>query len=155
MSKTSFKNNHRDNLGYHLMQLSRRWRRHDEKIMAIHGYKDVSWVPLIHLYQAPPMMQKDLAALCGLDTSSLVRLLTPLKKQGLLNRLPNPNDRRAWLLELTPEGEKHAQHITEILYQSEQSILDDIPSEIVQRFLNVCKDIDNNLQNLQNTKNND
>jgi MarR family transcriptional regulator for hemolysin len=134
--------------GYHLIQLSRRWRRLDEKVMASHGYTDVTWVPLLHLYNAPPMMQKDLAILCGLDTSSLVRLLDPLTKQGLLNRIPNPDDRRAWLLELTPEGHKQALQITEILYQSEQAILNDIPQEVIDGFLNAAKQIDTNLKEL-------
>ena len=152
MSKIPSKKVHRAAFGYHLIQLSRRWRRLDEKTMANHGYTDVSWVPLVHLYNAPPMMQKELAALCGLDTSSLVRLLTPLTEQGLLNRLPNPNDRRAWLLELTPEGKKQAQHITEILHESEQAILNDIPQDIIQSFLNASEHIDNTIQRLYDKK---
>lgn len=152
MSNTPIQKNRRAGFGYHLMQLSRRWRRLDEKVMANHGYTDVSWVPLVHLYKAPPMMQKDLAVFCGLDTSSLVRLLTPLTEQGLLNRLPNPDDRRAWLLELTPEGEKQAQHITEILYQSEQARLDDIPQDFIQNFLNTSEHIRNTIQRLHDKK---
>lgn len=152
MSNEPIKNNHRAGFGYHLIQLSRRWRRLDEKVMASHGYTDVTWVPLVHLYNAPPMMQKDLAALCGLDTSSLVRLLDPLTKQGLLNRLPNPDDRRAWLLELTPEGHKQAQQITEFLYQSEQAILNEIPQETIDGFLKTSERIDVNLKNLLNSQ---
>ena len=148
MSNEPVKQSHRTSFGYHLIQLSRRWRRLDEKIMTSHGYTDVTWVPLVHLYKAAPMMQKDLAILCGLDTSSLVRLLDPLTKQGLLNRIPNPDDRRAWLLELTPEGHKQALHITKILYQSEQAILNDIPQEVIDDLLNVAERIDANLKNL-------
>lgn len=143
---------HHNGFGHHLTQLSRRWRRLNEKIMASHGCTDVSWVPLVHLYNARPMMQKDLAALCGLDTSSLVRLLTPLTEQGLLSRISNPNDGRAWLLKLTPEGESRARQITEILKQSEQAILDTIPQETIQSFINISKQIDSTIQHLHNEK---
>src|SRR5690554_3748519 len=135
----------RAGFGYHLLQLARQWRRFDEKAMQQHGYTDVSWVPLLHLYGAEPMMQKELAARCGLDTSSLVRLLTPLTEQGLLDRRQNPADGRAWLLQLTEQGQAEAARIAEIVYQAESAMLQDIPAELIDAFIQAAGLIEDNI----------
>ena len=150
MSINTNSKDHRASFSYQLMQLSRSWRRLDEKIMAEHGYHDVSWVPLIHLHGAAPMMQKELAARCGLDTSSLVRLLTPLTEQGLVKRTPNPDDGRAWLLKLTKKGNQRAEHINGILRQSEEAMLNAIPKELIEAFLQITQLINNNINQINN-----
>lgn len=139
----------RAGFGYQLLQLARRWRRFDEKVMAHHGYTDVSWVPLLHLYGAKPMMQKELAARCGLDTSSLVRLLTPLARQGLLARMPNPDDGRAWLLELTEEGQARAGQIAGIISRAEAAMLREVPAEQLEAFMQAARHIEDNIDALQ------
>ena len=136
----------RSGFGYHLLQLARHWRRFDEKAMALHGYTDVSWVPLLHLYGAKPMMQKELAARCGLDTSSLVRLLTPLAEQGLLARHPNPNDGRAWLLELTEQGREQAARVAKDIHEAETAMLRDVSPELTQAFIQAAHRIEDNIQ---------
>ena len=73
----------------------------------------------------------------------------PLAEQGLLKRLPNPDDRRAWLLELTPEGAKQVQHITKVLEQSEKAIPNDIPHEFIEHFLKAAEHINYTIQRLQ------
>lgn len=135
----------RAGVGYRLLQLARQWRRIDEKAMVRLGYNDVSWVPLVHLYGAAPMMQKELAARCGLDTSSLVRLLTPLTEQGLLDRLPNPDDGRAWLLKLTESGQEQARKITDVITRTEAAMLRDIPSERVDALMQTTRRIEENM----------
>ncbi|NLO79249.1 MAG: MarR family transcriptional regulator [Xanthomonadaceae bacterium] len=48
------------------------------------------------------------AALCELldyDRGAMTRLLDRLEAKGLLQRRPNPHDRRAVVLELTPKGQ--------------------------------------------------
>jgi DNA-binding MarR family transcriptional regulator len=48
--------------------------------------------------------QRDLAASCGLDPSALVGLLNALEARGWLRRRPDPRDRRAHRIALTPAG---------------------------------------------------
>lgn len=146
---SQFPDDLRAGFGYHLLQLARRWRRFDEKVMARHGYTDVSWVPLLHLHDAKPMMQKELAARCGLDTSSLVRLLNLLAEQGLLARRQNPDDGRAWLLELTEQGQAQAGRVAQILGEAETAKLQGVPAEQIQAFLKATQHIEENLHSLQ------
>ena len=42
--------------------------------------------------------------LLGYDSGAMTRLLDRIEKKGLIRRVPNPDDRRSFLLELTPES---------------------------------------------------
>lgn len=44
------------------------------------------------------------AALLAMDQTTLTAALKPLERRGWISVLPNPKDRRARLLKLTPEG---------------------------------------------------
>lgn len=138
-----------DGFGYHLLQLARRWRRFDEQEMTRHGYTDVSWVPLLHLYGAGAIKQKELALRCGVDTSSLVRLLTPLGAKGLLSRRHHPDDRRAWLLELTPQGQQEAERIAGIVARAETAMLEGLADELVNALKQSAAVINRNLERLE------
>ncbi|MYV98873.1 MarR family transcriptional regulator [Streptomyces sp. SID3343] len=51
-----------------------------------------------------PMGVKALAQAMSIDSSTVTRQVTPLVEQGLVDRIPNPDDGRAVLLELSTEG---------------------------------------------------
>lgn len=51
-----------------------------------------------------PLGVKGLAEAMGVDSSTVTRQLAPLVDGGLVERVPNPDDGRAVLLELTPLG---------------------------------------------------
>lgn len=135
--------------GFHLLQLARRWRRFDEQVMARNGYTDVSWVPLLHLYGHGPVMQKELAMRCGVDTSSLVRLLNPLTEKGLIDRRQHPEDRRAWLLELTETGNQEAARIAGVVGQAESEMALGLPKHLNDAFIKAAKLINANLDDLE------
>jgi DNA-binding MarR family transcriptional regulator len=42
--------------------------------------------------------------LLGYDSGAMTRLLDRIENKGLIRRVPNPEDRRSFLLELTPES---------------------------------------------------
>ncbi|HEV8559715.1 MAG TPA: MarR family transcriptional regulator [Actinophytocola sp.] len=57
------------------------------------------------LYAAPAASRpNELAAEVGTDTAGMTRLLDRLESKGLLTRGPHPKDRRAVVVELTPDG---------------------------------------------------
>jgi DNA-binding MarR family transcriptional regulator len=53
---------------------------------------------------AGPLRMTRLAALAGLDHSTVSRHVTNLIDDGYVSRQPDPTDRRAWRLELTGTG---------------------------------------------------
>ena len=61
-----------------------------------------------------PMTQTQLAAALVLGKAATGSLVDQLEKRGLVRRVPNPDDRRVWLVENTDEGAEMAARIVEI-----------------------------------------
>lgn len=59
---------------------------------------------LFMLSRSDPIRARDLAHLCGLDTSTVSRHLRQLEDDGLIERRPDPEDGRAHLISPSPEG---------------------------------------------------
>ena len=53
-----------------------------------------------------PMRVTELAGCSNLDTSTVSRHVTQLDRAGLIERTPDPDDRRAHRLQLTPAGQE-------------------------------------------------
>lgn len=117
----------RSRFGIRFSLLARRWRRALDARLAEAGLSDATWVPLIHLQTTGGgVTQKELAALVGIDGSSLVRLLDILSRQELVERRVDENDNRARLIFLTPKGEQRVAEIRRELAKGEEDMLADI-----------------------------
>jgi len=69
-----------------------------------HGLSHGSYKYLYGLYLADHQSQQSLADLASDDKAAATRALSRLEKQGLITRTNDPNDRRASLVSLTPQG---------------------------------------------------
>jgi DNA-binding MarR family transcriptional regulator len=54
-------------------------------------------------------MLSEIGQLIGVDSSAVTGLADRLEKGGYVTRQPNPGDRRAWHLHITPQGRDEAQ----------------------------------------------
>lgn len=61
---------------------------------------------LVRIDQSSPMRSSDLAAYLRVGRATISRQLKVLEELGLISRRPDPEDGRAHLLALTPEGRK-------------------------------------------------
>jgi DNA-binding MarR family transcriptional regulator len=59
------------------------------------------WVILSRLERQPGLSQIEIAALVELEPISVARLVDKLQDNGLVERRPDPKDRRVWRLHLT------------------------------------------------------
>ncbi len=59
---------------------------------------------LLEVWRGKEISLVDLAAILGLDTSTLSRTVNSLVNLGLVSRIPNPKDRRYILISLTEQG---------------------------------------------------
>ena len=55
----------------------------------------------------PPMTMKELSNAIGMDPTTLNRTLKPLEVQAFVSTTPDPRDRRARCISLTPSGRAH------------------------------------------------
>lgn len=58
------------------------------------------------LYANGPLNQRQIAAQMGQHHSNMTVLIDSLEEQGLARRVKSKNDRRFYLVELTPDGKK-------------------------------------------------
>lgn len=86
--------------------------------------------------------QRELGAALGIDKSTLVRIVDDLERRNLLKRQRTPNDRRAYEIVITEEGEQRLQEadvlfrgamleLLEVLDAPEQRRLHDLLARFV------------------------
>jgi MarR family transcriptional regulator for hemolysin len=117
----------RARFGIRFSLLARRWRRALDARLAAEGLSEATWAPLVHLKEVGGgITQKDLAALLGVDGSSLVRVIDILVREGFVERRVDENDGRARQIFLTEAGEKRVGEIRSVLTSSEEILLRDV-----------------------------
>jgi MarR family transcriptional regulator for hemolysin len=83
---------------YDLAQLVR--RRADQRAR-VHGMTRAQWAVLARLEREPGITQSQLANLTDVEPITIGRLVDRLEANGLIERTPDPDDRRIWRLSLT------------------------------------------------------
>ena len=70
-----------------------------------------------------PSSQAALGRAAGIDRSDVVAALNELAAEGLIDRSPDPSDRRRNIITLTPDGTRHLQHLDEVLARIQDDLL--------------------------------
>ena len=68
------------------------------------GLSPRAWGVLSTLTESGPMTQIELATTMAIDRTAMVYLLDELEDQALVERVRSPQDRRAFVIHLTPSG---------------------------------------------------
>lgn len=76
-----------------------------------------------------PQAQAEVARRLMVTAPVVTRLATALAEAGLIQRNPDPNDRRAVLLELTPTGRRRARAMRRDLLEAARELLEPIPED--------------------------
>jgi MarR family transcriptional regulator for hemolysin len=107
------------------------------------GISRAQWVVLIRLDRSEGLKQSELAEILDLQPISLTRLLDRLAQNGLIERRPDPNDRRANRLYLTPAARPLLKQLSALGEDMMTNVLEGVsPSaqETLLRDLSVMKD---------------
>jgi DNA-binding MarR family transcriptional regulator len=80
----------------------------DAELRAEHGISLLTLDALVQLSRAPgrAMYMKDLAAALVYSASGITRIVDNLERSGHVTRNPDPTNRRATLVKLTPQGRR-------------------------------------------------
>lgn len=84
---------------------------------------------LYELQKRPNISLNELADLLSIDTSTLSRQIQQLVETELVNRLPDPKDRRYVVLSLTAKGEEQQKEIAAYMERYMYQIFSQIPEE--------------------------
>lgn len=89
-------------LGMEMYETSRTMRRHFDRRVRDMGFTQAQWRALLRLDANPGISQAGLADLLEMQPISLTHILDRMASAGLVERQPDPDDRRAVKLFLTP-----------------------------------------------------
>lgn len=88
-----------------LNDVGRMLRTEADRRARAHGMTRAQWVMLIRLDRQPGLSQKELAELLEVEPITVARLADRLEARNLLERRPDPEDRRIWRLHLLPAAQ--------------------------------------------------
>ena len=92
---------HRD-LMFLLHDVARLLRVEADKRARQHGMTRAQWAILIWLERQPGISQKELSEILEVEPITVARLIDRLEARGMVERRPDPRDRRIWRLHLLP-----------------------------------------------------
>lgn len=93
-----------DHTGYWLRRLSNLVHQTFERALAEHDVTVAQWNALVAIHHGDATTPFDLARFIDIDTGAVTRLVDRLVEKRLLERVPDPKDRRSVQLELTDRG---------------------------------------------------
>ena len=82
------------------------WNAVDARLKGDLGLPLSHFEPMSVVDRLPRCRVYDIATELGITTGGTSKLVDRIEASGYCRRLPNPDDRRSSLLELTPEGER-------------------------------------------------
>lgn len=130
-------NKHEFNLSGHIWGINR-----SHKIYLKHFADEVGitlgqYPYLVTLSYDEDLNQDDIAKLFQIDKCGVSRALKKLEEQGLVERTPDPDNRRSNILKLTEKGRSALEYIKEKDDQWEDFIYDsiDLDKEVLQGYI--------------------
>ncbi|HET8799839.1 MAG TPA: MarR family transcriptional regulator [Marinobacter sp.] len=140
----------RDQFPFAVARVTRRWRKLlDERLKDL-GVTQARWTTMVYLQQGGEgLTQRELASLMAIENPTLVRLLDSLEQQGLIERRPCPNDRRARRLYLTDDGKAFMEDLSGRAARLREEMLDGIGDQEIECAIKVFHKI---LENAEKQK---
>lgn len=97
------------------------------------------------LWHHPDQPQSSLAADLN-DRANVTRGLDVLEKEGLIQRLPDPGDRRKTLVRLTKEGNDWVLRLNPIIMEERKIVYAGLSSKDLEMTKRILKTIEDNLR---------
>ncbi|KMQ72943.1 MarR family transcriptional regulator [Marinobacter subterrani] len=140
----------REQFPFAVARVTRRWRKMlDERLKDL-GVTQARWSTMVYLEKGGEgLTQRELASLMAIENPTLVRLLDSLEQQGLIERRPCPNDRRARRLHLTTAGRGFMDDLSRRASTLREEMLEGISDEDIECTVRVFNRI---LENAEKQK---
>lgn len=118
----------REQFGLAIGDCARIWRNKVNQRLKPLGLSQGSWIALWHLAPFPDgLVQADLAERLGIEGPTLVRLLDKLEADGLVERQPDPRDRRCKRVVLSERAGPLVDQVRATIAALRGEIMADIP----------------------------
>ena len=134
--------------GFILNDVARLLRTYADYKAAQFGITRAQWVVLVRLERSEGLNQTELADMLDLQPITLTRLLDKLSDSGLIERRPDPGDRRAKRLFLTPAARPLLKRLAELGEETMTSTLAGIDPESIEKMVSQLALVKENLRRL-------
>lgn len=131
-----------------LVESSRLLRNYIDHRAKARGTTRAQWIVLFRLREQEGLSQVDLADVLELQPISLVRLLDRLVEHGLLERRPDPRDRRANRLFLTRTGRRLVDDLDSLRDAIAGDILRDVSDTHIESGLATLREVKDRIKAL-------
>jgi MarR family transcriptional regulator for hemolysin len=134
--------------GFILNDVARLLRTYADYKAAQFGITRAQWAVLVRLERSEGLNQTELADMLDLQPITLTRLLDKLSDSGLIERRPDPGDRRAKRLFLTPAARPLLKRLAELGEETMTSTLAGIEPESIEKMVSQLALVKENLRRL-------
>ena len=131
-----------------LVESSRLLRNYIDHRAKTRGTTRAQWIVLFRLREQEGLSQVDLADVLELQPISLVRLLDRLVEHGLLERRPDPRDRRTNRLFLTKSGRQLVDDLDSLRDAIAGDVLRDVADADVESGLATLREVKDRIKAL-------
>jgi len=76
----------------------------------------------------------------GVTTGTLTVMIDNLEKKKLVERIPNPDDRRSYVIKLSPEGVDHYQRHSNFHLELTRECVSEFSDEEIQTFRSLLQE---------------
>ncbi len=132
----------RPDLAAMVTRLSRSLIATEQPILDAHALSMWGYIVLTALRDEAVRAQSALARAIGADKTRLIAVLDDLQERNLIEREPDPRDRRVHLLRLTPAGRRLHAAVRSAIRAEEQRLLDRLPDADRAVFLRALRVLD-------------
>jgi DNA-binding MarR family transcriptional regulator len=137
------------NCGFLLKEVSRRYTLHFEQRASAFGLTLSQCKALVRLEKNQGVSQARLAELAEVDAMTMVRILDRMEADGVLERRPDPADRRARCLYLTPKAKPLLDRIWQLSDEIRAEIFGGITKADRDVFMSVLEHIFANISQIE------
>lgn len=126
-----------------IMDVARMLRTYADQRARQFGISRAQWTVLVRIDRTEGLKQSELADILDLQPISLTRLLDRLADNGLIERRPDPNDRRANRLYLKPAARPLLDQLAALSTEVMSTVLDGLDTKAIEHMvddLNLVKD---------------
>lgn len=134
-----------ENIGMLLGQVSRLLRRAFDEGARTLGVTRPQWQLLTILDGNEGINQGGLAELLEVEPITLGRMIDRLQESGMVERRPDPADRRAWRLHLTDKSRDLLEQLQPLAYKVVEAALAGIPNDRRDEFAASLRRVRDNL----------
>ena len=141
-----------EDLPFEIAETAHAMRRAFDRRATSLGVTRAQWKVLFRLTRFPGLRQVELAEMLDVEPITLSRILDRLEEAGLVERAPDPADRRAWRLQVTEKAKPLVTKLQALGTDLVDEAFEGVAQSELERVRNVLAHVRENLTAVQRGK---